>query len=120
MKYNWIDDYLMGKKGVEKDFKIEWNWQRYMIRGKMFAAVCYDTERETLITVKLDPVVSESLRQQYEDIIPGYYMNKIHWSSVKADGKVPDELLKTMLDEAYELVLHGFSKKIQAEITGCA
>lgn len=60
----------------------------------------------------------EFLRQQYEDIVPGYYMNKIHWNSVKPDGKVPDELLQDLLDKSYQLVLVGFSKKRQKEITG--
>lgn len=56
------------------------------------------------------------LRSQYEDIIPGYYMNKTHWNSVKADGEVPDDLVKDMLDKAYGLVLGGLSKKKQREI----
>ena len=39
MKYDWLDEYLLSKKGVAKDFKIEWNWVRYQIGGKLFAAV---------------------------------------------------------------------------------
>ena len=31
MKYLWIDEYLLGKPGVTKDLKKEWNWIRYMI-----------------------------------------------------------------------------------------
>ena len=42
MKYGWLDEYLLAKKGVRKDFKAEWNWLRYMVDDKMFAAVCYD------------------------------------------------------------------------------
>ena len=34
MKYDWIDEYLLAKKGVNKDFKEEWNWRRYMIQDK--------------------------------------------------------------------------------------
>ena len=26
MKYGWLDEYLLAKKGVKKDFKAEWNW----------------------------------------------------------------------------------------------
>ena len=83
MKYDWMDEYLMAKPGVEKDFKEEWNWRRYMIYGKMFAALCFDdNNKESLITLKLEPVEGDFLRQQYKDIIPGYYMNKVHWNSV--------------------------------------
>lgn len=117
MKYDWIDSFLLNKQGVTKDLQAEWNWIRYHIGGKMFAAVCLDDkDKPYYITLKLDPAEGEFLRAQYEDIIPGYYMNKIHWNSVKADGTVPDALLKDMLDKSYQLVLAGFSRKKQNEI----
>lgn len=117
MKYEWLDEYLLSKKGVTKDFKIEWNWIRYQIGGKLFVAVCLDKQNNPhYITLKLKPEEGEFLRQQYADIIPGYYMNKVHWNSVKADGEVPDDLLKDMLDKSYQLVLSGFSHKKQIEI----
>lgn len=117
MKYTWIDEYLLSKKGVTKDLQKEWNWIRYQIGGKMFAAVCLDdNDKPYYITLKLEPAGGDFLRSQYEDIIPGYYMNKIHWNSVKAEGEVPDDLLRDLLDKSYQLVLSGFSKKKQREI----
>ena len=38
MKYPWIEEYLMEKTGVTKDLQAEWNWIRFQIGGKMFAA----------------------------------------------------------------------------------
>lgn len=117
MRYIWIDEYLLNKTGVTKDLKKEWNWIRYQIGEKMFAAVCLnDNDEPVYITLKLEPSEGDFLRQQYEDIIPGYYMNKVHWNSVKADGNVPDDLLKDLLDKSYQLVLGGLSKKKQKEI----
>lgn len=117
MKYEWIDEFLLQKKSVTKDLQKDWNWIRYQIGGKMFAAICLDQEdKPYYITLKLEPAEGDFLRSQYEDIIPGYYMNKMHWNSVKAEGNVPDELLKDLLDKSYELVLHGFSKKKQEEL----
>lgn len=119
MKYDWLDAYLMAKRGVKKDFKQEWNWLRYMVGDKLFAAVCYDDSNQaTLITLKLEPLEGDFLRKNYEDIIPGYYMNKTHWNSIKADGNLSDEMLKDLLDKSYRLVLGGLSKKKQAEILG--
>lgn len=117
MRYVWIDEFLLGKKGVTKDLQKEWNWIRYQISGKMFAAVCLgDNNQPYYITLKLEPAEGDFLRNQYEDFIPGYYMNKLHWNSIKADGEVPDDLLKDLLDKSYQLVLSGFSKKKQLEI----
>ena len=119
MKYPWIDEYLLGKAVVTKDLQKDWNWIRYQIGGKMFAAVCLD-EKDVpyYITLKLEPAEGDFLRQQYEDIVPGYYMNKMHWNSVKPDGQVPDELLKNLLEKSYRLVLGGLSKKKQRELLG--
>lgn len=43
-------------------------------------------------------------------------MNKTHWNSVRADGEVPESILREMLDEAYALVLGGLSRNKQQEI----
>lgn len=112
MRYTWIDEYLLSKPGVTKDLQAEWNWIRYKIGDRMFAAILLDdADRPVYINLKLDPVEGEFLRGQYADIIPGYYSNKRCWNSVRPDGAVPDELLRGLLDKSYALVLAGFSKK---------
>ena len=116
MKYEWLDAYCTAKKGAEKDFKAEWNATRYMIRGKMFAMQGGDKYGKPIITVKLEPLFGELLRKQYKDIVPGYYMNKEHWNSLYLEGDVPDEVLRDMLDKAYEILLASLSKKAQDEV----
>ncbi|MDD6884864.1 MAG: MmcQ/YjbR family DNA-binding protein [Eubacteriales bacterium] len=119
MKYPWIDAYLLDMRGVTKDLKKEWNWIRYQIGGKLFAAICLDdNDVPYYITLKLDPLEGQFLRGEFEDIVPGFYMNKEHWNSIKPDGAVPDELLKELLEKSYRLVLNGLSKKKQREILG--
>ena len=119
MKYEWIDGYLLKMPGVTKDLQKDWNWIRYQIGGKMFAAVCLDdNDKPYYITLKLEPLEGDFWRKQYDDIIPGYYMNKSHWNSVKADGNVPDEILMDLLEKAYRIVLESLSKKKQKEILG--
>nr|WP_319489946.1 MmcQ/YjbR family DNA-binding protein [uncultured Caproiciproducens sp.] len=118
MKYEWIEEYCLSKRGADKDYKVEWEATRYMIRGKMFAMQGGDKEGKAIITMKLEPMFGAMLRNQYKDIVPGYYMNKEHWNSLYLDGEVPDEILKEMLNQAYQLVLDSFSKKMKAEIIG--
>ena len=80
-------------------------------------AVCLDdNDKPYYITLKLEPLEGDSLRKQYDDIIPGFYMNKIHWNSINPNGNVPDDLLKELVDKSYNLILAGFSKKKQLEI----
>lgn len=119
MRYTWMDEYLFEKPGVTKDFQADWHWIRYHVGGKMFAALCLDGEdKPYYITIKLEPLEGEFWRGQYEDVIPGYYMNKVHWNSIRPDGAVPDDILRDMLDKSYALVLAGFSRKRQREILG--
>lgn len=117
MRYAWMDEYLLKKPGVTKDLQASWNWIRYHVGGKMFAAICLDEKNEPYyINLKLEPMEGEFWRGQYEDVIPGYYSNKLHWNSIRPDGAVPDEILRDMLDKSYALVLAGFSRKKQKEI----
>ena len=101
MRYTWLDAYLLRKRGVTKDLQPDWNWVRYHVGGRMFAAVCLNKENVPYyITLKLEPLEGELLRGQYTDIVPGYYCDKTHWNSVRPDGQVPDELLQRMLDQS--------------------
>ncbi len=116
MNYNWLKDYLITKKGVTRDFKEEWQWNRFQIMKKMFAAICVDNEGRNIITLKCEPSLGLSLRNQYTSVRPGYYMNKNHWNSVDLNGEVPDEILKEMINQSYQLVLSSFSKSVQKAI----
>lgn len=85
----------------------------------MFAAICRDSTGERdIITIKLDVMDGEFLRQQYKDIIPGYYMNKAHWNSIYLDGEVPADIVKELIEKSYYLVVEGLPKKKQKEILG--
>lgn len=116
MKYEWLEGCFLQKKGVVKDFKEEWQWHRYKIRDKLFAAICGDQAGRPVISLKADPADSLFLRERYPDIAPGHYMDKKHWVSVQLEGNVPEEVLRKMVDQSYDLVLKNFSKKAQKEI----
>lgn len=123
-RYTWLDTYLLSKPGTEKDYKAEWEWFRYMLHGKMFAAVCTPDashplyQGRTLVSLKCEPQLAELFRAQYPDVIPGFYCNKQHWNSVFLDGEVPDEVLRGMCDMSYSLILQKLPKREQREITG--
>ena len=117
MGYEWMDGFLLAMPGAQKDFKAEWNWTRYTVGGKMFCAMCHDENGgDVYITMKLEPLRGEFLRGQFEDILPGYYMNKTHWNSVRAQGNVPEDILKGMLEESYRLVAGGLAKKTRLSL----
>lgn len=119
MRYPWLYEELVAKPAATQDFKEEWQWTRFQIGGKLFAAICKDeTGKDSLLTLKLPPEENRFLREQYSDILPGYYCNKEHWSSIRLEGAVPDNLVRELIETSYRLVLSGLSKKKQRELLG--
>ena len=114
--YPELYDYLINKKGVETDYQEQWGWTRFMLRGKMFAAICADGTDDALLNIKAQPDYNDTIRRLHKDINEGYYMNKQHWNSVKLTGTVPYEVVRDMCDRGDNIVLRHFSKKVQHEI----
>lgn len=112
-----IRTHCLSKQGVEEEFKAEWNATVYRVGGKIFVMWGEYKDGRPLLTVKLEPAFSDILRAQYSgDVIPGYYTDKTHWSSLFLDRVVPDEIIYAMLDNGYTTTLSGLSKKTQALI----
>ena len=57
------------------------------------------------INVNFDPECRELWRDTYESVIPGYHQNKEHWNTVILDGSVPEQEIKRMIAESYDLVI---------------
>jgi len=114
--YPWLDEFCLQQVGATKDYKDEWGVFRYMIGGKMFLMEGKDKYHKPIITVKLDPDFGSFLRVQYKDIVPGYYSNKVHWNSLYLQGDVPDDVVKSMIKQSYQLVFTSLSKKVQKEL----
>ena len=112
-----IQAHCLAQKGTQQDYKEEWHAWRYLVGGKMYAMRGGDKEGRPILTLKLPPERGYALREQYAGIIvPGYYMNKIHWSSLYLEGNVPGETVRKMADKAYEAGLAALPKKKQREI----
>lgn len=120
--YDWLNDYLLSKPGAEKDFKEEWQWHRYMVRGKLFAAICEPEEKHKtygghpLVNLKCDPRIAEGFRETYPEILPGFYSDKRHWNAALLDGSLPEDVLRDMCDMSYRLVVEKLPKYVQKEL----
>lgn len=117
MKYSWLAEYCLSKPGVVQDYKIEWEATRFMVDNKMFLMDGGDKNNTPILTLKLEPLKGELLRREYPGIvIPGHYMNKVHWNSIYRHGNLPDDLLKELIDESYQLIFNALPKKTQQAI----
>lgn len=119
-----LDKALNDRPGVTSDYKTEWGWERWMVGGKMFAAICTPSDKydkaysgRTLLTLKCEPENADVLKDNFADILSGFYMDKRTWISIILDGEVPDELIVKLCDDSYRLVFSKLTKKLQKEIT---
>ena len=103
-------DYCLAKKGVEESFPFDESTLVLKVMGKMFAA-CDVHEIPLSVNLKCDPEWSTELREQYEDIQPGYHMNKKHWNTVQFEGELDERLLCRLIDHSYELIVQSLPKK---------
>ena len=82
----------------------------FKVVGKMFALVAPD-HVPPRITLKLDPLHGQMLRADHPCVAPGYHMNKEHWNTITLDDRVGNDELRSWIDESYDLVVAGLSRK---------
>ena len=106
--------YCLSLKGVTEDFPFDENTLVFKVVGKMFCLT--DLEGDFTINVKNEPEKNIELREEYQAIKPGYHMNKVHWNSIEINGSIPDDVIKNLIDESYDLVVMKLTKQEQFKL----
>ncbi|MDO4483543.1 MAG: MmcQ/YjbR family DNA-binding protein [Clostridia bacterium] len=75
---------------------------RHIGNRKIFALILHHGG-QLMVNIKHDPMMGEMWRSSFPAVIPGYHMNKLHWSSIILDGSVPDEVIAMMLEHSFDL-----------------
>lgn len=115
MTLQQLVDYCSSKPGVAKEFPFDEKTLVFKVMGKMFALTGMD-DASSRVNLKCDPVYAIALRQKYNAVQAGYYMNKKHWNTVELAGDIPNAELHEMIDDSYNLVVKGLTKKLKEEL----
>jgi len=113
-----IEDYrtfCLSLKGSKETMPFDEKALVFSIKGKMFS-LTNSIETFDLINVKCDPEEAIELRERFNAVIPGYYMNKKYWNSIKMDNSISDEQIQKWIENSYKLVVSKLPKKIQKEL----
>ena len=62
-------------------------------------------------TIKCNPEQVQQLMENYDDIRPAYHMNKKHWISVRLNNDLSDDMVRSLVRQAYELVVCALPNK---------
>ena len=115
MKKDKLEKHLSTYKGSEGSYPFGPEALVFKVAGKMFALVSQGEETPR-VTLKCAPADGEVLVNEYESIIPGYYMNKKHWITISLSGEVSDEMLIDLASSSYELVVSKLTKAEKAQL----
>lgn len=89
------------------------NWQLVRVRPseKVFLWT-YERNGYININVKVDPEWRDFWRDAFEAVIPGWHQNKEHWNTIILDGSIPDDTIRDMIAQSYDLVADNQTKRI--------
>ncbi len=89
------------------------NWQLVRYKGNKKAFLwTYERDGHINLNVKVEPDKAFFWRDIYKAVMPGYHQNKEHWNTIILDGSVPDDDVKVMIAESYDLISDSPSKRI--------
>lgn len=89
------------------------NWQLVRVKGSKKAFLwTYERNGYLNLNVKTDPEWRDYWRSAFPSVIPGWHQNKDHWNTIILDGSIPDEAVRKMIAESYELVTDSPTKRI--------
>ncbi|MFC3749068.1 MmcQ/YjbR family DNA-binding protein [Paenibacillus sp. GCM10012306] len=116
MNENNIVQYCSKKKGATQEYPFGPEPLVMKVADKMFALFS-DKGDYFEISLKCDPVIAENLREQHENVRPGYHMNKKHWNTVTIDGSMLESDIFDMIDHSYDLVFKKLPKSVREELS---
>jgi predicted DNA-binding protein (MmcQ/YjbR family) len=90
--------------GAEEAFPFGPRTSVFKVAGKMFALSQLGAD-SFRVSLKCEPELAEALREAYPAVIPGYHLNKRHWNTVIIDGSLPDQTIREMIEDSYDLVV---------------
>jgi len=108
-------EYCLGKPGTTEGMPFGETVLVFKVAGKMFALMSLD-EVPATANLKCDPDLALDLRDCYEQVRPGYHMNKKHWNTVEIDSGIPEAELRRMIDHSYDLVVQSVLKRVGAAV----
>ena len=89
------------------------NWQLVRVKKSRKAFLwTYEKDGFINLNLKVDPQWRDLWRKTYTAVLPAYHQNKEHWNTVVLDGSIPDDVIKRMIAESYDLVTDSPTKRI--------
>ncbi|WP_377266872.1 MmcQ/YjbR family DNA-binding protein [Peterkaempfera sp. SMS 1(5)a] len=94
----------LGLNGTAETFPFNAETSVFKVSGKIFAISALDAQPLS-VSLKCEPELALRLRAAHPEITAGWHLNKRHWNTVRLDGSLPDDLVREMLEDSYDLIV---------------
>lgn len=75
----------------------------FKVNEKMFALLNIN-QKPIKISCKVLPDRNIELQERYNDVEPGFHLNKKHWATLTVGGDFSDDNIKLLIEDSYKLV----------------
>ncbi len=104
MRPDELREHCLGFPGSEETFPFGAQTSVFKVSGKMFA-LSRLAQSPLQVSLKCEPTLAQQLRDAHRAVLPGYHLNKRHWNTVTVDGSLPNQMIKDMVEDSYDLVV---------------
>ena len=103
MDHKALEDYILSMPNARLDYPFGKDVAVYKVGDKMFALIG-EAKQPLQLSLKCDPGLALVLREKYDEIMPGYHLNKKHWNTIVMAGQVPVEEIEDLIRHSFLLV----------------
>jgi predicted DNA-binding protein (MmcQ/YjbR family) len=108
MDHKTVEEYILSMPNSWLDYPFGEGVAVYKVGpqpdgGKMFALIS-EGKDPVRLSLKCDPQLSQLLREKYDEIMPGYHLNKKHWNTLVLTGQLPWDEVQALIRHSYLLV----------------
>lgn len=103
MDHKTVEDYILSMPNSRLEYPFGEGVAVYKTGDKMFALISEEKDPVQL-SLKCDPQLSVLLREKYDEVMPGYHLNKKHWNTLVLAGQLGWEEVRDLIRHSYELV----------------
>ncbi len=108
MTFDTLRGFCLSFPGTAEKMPFNESTLVFTVGGKMFCLT--DIQTCETVNLKCDPEQAVLLRAQYEEVQPGYHMNKRHWNTISLTGRLRDAQIQEWIAKSYQLVFKSLPK----------
>ncbi len=98
-----VEQYILSLPNAWLDYPFGEEVAVYKAGDKMFALIA-EGKHPVRLSLKCDPKLSAVLREKYEEVMPGYHLNKKHWNTLILSGQLSWPEVQGLIRHSYNLV----------------